>query len=217
MQTGQNYQKMLDKILDAPENYGKTLLLHSCCAPCSSYVLVYLAAYFKITVFYYNPNITQSEEYEKRVAEQKRLIDALNEKKETTFRIDIMEGDYEPQKFFALAKGYETCPEGGERCFLCYEMRLQKTAEAAREGQFDYFATTLTVSPLKKADKLNEIGRRLQEEYGTAYLFSDFKKRNGYLTSIALSKEYDLYRQDYCGCIYSKAERQSKKVLAENN
>lgn len=211
MQTKQNYQKMLDEILLIPANHGKRLLLHSCCAPCSSYVLVYLSSYFQITVLYYNPNISRSEEYRKRVAEQKRLIEALNRRKETVYQISVIEGDYRPEQFLALTKGYEDCPEGGERCFLCYEMRLRETARLAKEGHFDYFTTTLTISPLKKADKLNEIGGRLMEEYGVNYLFSDFKKKNGYVTSIQLSKEYDLYRQDYCGCAYSKAERERQK------
>ena len=211
MQIRQNYQKMLDKVLQIPTNRGKRLLLHSCCAPCSSYVLVYLAPYFRITVLYYNPNISQSEEYGRRAAEQKRLIAALNRREDTVYPISVIEGDYRPEQFFALTKGYEDCPEGGERCFLCYEMRLRETARLAREGQYDYFTTTLTISPLKRADKLNEIGRRLMEEYGVEYLFSDFKKKDGYLTSIRLSKEYDLYRQDYCGCVYSKAERERQK------
>lgn len=212
MQTKQNYQRMLDKLLENPANHGKRLLLHSCCAPCSSYVLVYLSSYFQITVLYFNPNISQLTEYNKRVAEQKRLIEALNQRKETVYPISIIEGDYEPRSFLDLTKGYEECPEGGERCFLCYEMRLRETARLAREGQYDYFTTTLTISPLKKADKLNEIGGLLSGEYGVPYLFSDFKKKNGYLTSIALSKEYDLYRQDYCGCVYSKAERERQKA-----
>lgn len=207
----QNYQKILDQILENPAHIGKRLLLHSCCAPCSSYVLVYLSAYFKITVFYYNPNISLSLEYQKRVAEQKRLICLLNEKKETRYPIDIMEGAYEPLKFYEMAKGYEECPEGGERCFRCYEMRLLETARIAAKEQFDFFTTTLTISPLKNAEKLNEIGQHLSEEYGVPYLFSDFKKKNGYLTSIALSKEYDLYRQDFCGCSFSKAERMRQK------
>lgn len=207
-----NYQKMLERTLDDPANTGKRLLLHSCCAPCSSYVLVYLSAYFRITVLYYNPNISQTEEYQKRVAQQKRFIKLLNEKPGTKYKIEMIEGDYQPERFFEMARGYESCPEGGQRCFRCYEMRLSETARIAAMEQFDFFTTTLTISPLKNADKLNEIGQRLSDECGVPYLLSDFKKKNGYLTSIALSKEYDLYRQDFCGCIYSKAERERQKM-----
>lgn len=207
-----NYQKMLERTLDDPANTGKRLLLHSCCAPCSSYVLVYLSAYFRITVLYYNPNISQTEEYQKRVEQQKRFIKLLNENPGTKYKIEMIEGDYQPARFFEMARGYESCPEGGQRCFRCYEMRLSETARIAAIEQFDFFTTTLTISPLKNADKLNEIGQRLSDECGVPYLLSDFKKKNGYLTSIALSKEYDLYRQDFCGCIYSKAERERQKM-----
>ena len=209
-----NYQKMLDQVLNDQDTCGKKLLLHSCCAPCSSYVLVYLSRYFEITVFYYNPNITEQEEYQKRVAEQKRLIEELNHERETgeeRFPIHVIEGDYEPEKFCRIAKGREADPEGGERCFACYALRLQKTAEVAQKRAFDYFTTTLTISPLKNADKLNEIGQKLGESCGVPYLVSDFKKKNGYLTSIELSKKYHLYRQDYCGCVYSKQEREEQK------
>ena len=214
-----NYQKELEKIITVLEKEHKTprLLLHSCCAPCSSYVLEYLRTYFRITVFYYNPNITFAAEYQKRVAEQKRLIDAYNaalgnadayHSQGAGFPIDVVEGDYEPQTFFKLAKGLEDCPEGGERCFLCYELRLRRTAELAKAGGYDYFCTTLSISPLKNAKKLNEIGERLTDEYQVPWLVSDFKKKNGYKRSIELSAEYQLYRQDYCGCIYSKEERE---------
>ncbi len=204
-----NYQKELDKIIEglSPDNPPR-LLLHSCCAPCSSYVLEYLRLFFRITVFYYNPNISMEEEYRKRVAEQKRLIAVYNEK--TSYPIDIKEGDYEPEEFFAAVKGLENCPEGGERCFSCYELRLRKTSQMARRGNYDYFATTLTISPLKNAVKINEIGERIAGECGISWLPSDFKKKNGYKRSIELSREYDLYRQDYCGCIYSKIERENK-------
>lgn len=203
-----NYQKELDKIIEGllPDNPPR-LLLHSCCAPCSSYVLEYLRPFFKITVFYYNPNISMNEEYRKRVAEQKRLIEAYNEK--SSHPIDIIEGDYEPEEFFSAVKGLENCPEGGERCFSCYEMRIRKTSQKAFAEQYDYFATTLTISPLKNAAKINEIGERIAGECGISWLPSDFKKRDGYKRSIELSKEYDLYRQDYCGCIYSKKEREN--------
>lgn len=213
-----NYQKELDKLIErigAAEGCAPTLFLHSCCAPCSSYVLEYLRKYFRITVFYYNPNITEDAEYRKRMAEQKRLIAAYNEmltdKVDTSCLIEVVEGDYEPQRFYELAKGLEQCPEGGERCFACYELRLRETAKRAKEGQYNYFATTLSISPLKNAVKLGEIGERLAQEYGVTWLPSDFKKKDGYKRSIELSREYDLYRQDYCGCVYSFAERERQK------
>lgn len=216
-----NYQKELDKILESIQvGQAPGLFLHSCCAPCSSYVLEYLRKYFRITVFYYNPNISMEPEYRKRVEEQKRLITAFNraiekEKKIgeniTGYPIAIIEGDYEPECFFRMAKGMEHCQEGGERCFACYRLRLEKTAEKAAEGNYDYFATTLTISPLKNAVKLNEIGEELSEKYKVKWLPSDFKKKNGYKRSIELSQEYQLYRQDYCGCIYSKLEREQEK------
>lgn len=210
MENNRNYQKELEKILSGLEkqtdNPVPRLFLHSCCAPCSSYVLEYLRQYFKITVFYYNPNISFEEEYKKRVIEQKRLIEKYNEQN-TGYKIDIAEGDYEPQEFYNISKGLEDCDEGGERCFLCYRLRLEKTAQEALKEGFDYFSTTLTISPLKNAKKLNDIGEELSKEYGIPWLVSDFKKKNGYKRSIELSAEYDLYRQDYCGCVYSKQER----------
>lgn len=206
-----NYQKELEKILERPEVKGRRLLLHACCAPCSSYCMEYLREYFAITVFYYNPNITEAEEYRKRAGEEKRLIDAYNEKlrcgQASGYPIDVIEGEYEPERFYELAKGLEQCPEGGERCFRCYELRLRESARTAKEGGFDFFTTTLTISPLKNAEKLNETGERLAEEYGVSYLPSDFKKKDGYKRSIELSKKYGLYRQDYCGCIYSRVQR----------
>lgn len=205
-----NFSKELDHILERTENKGKHLFLHSCCAPCSSYVLEYLRSFFCITVFYYNPNITEDAEYSKRVEEQKRLIGIFNQQGDG-YPITIVEGDYEPEKFFAIAKGYEKCPEGGERCFRCYELRLRETALRAKEAGADYFTTTLTISPLKNAQKLNEIGQHLAKELGVSFLPSDFKKKNGYKRSIELSGEYDLYRQDYCGCVFSKRERQLQK------
>lgn len=200
-----NYQRELDRILEGLDGQGEppSLLLHSCCAPCSSYVLEYLCTYFCITVFYYNPNISLSEEYRKRVSEQRRLIDAYNRERKGHV-ISVSEGDYEPGVFFEMAKGYEDCPEGGERCSRCFDLRLRKTAQKAAGEGYDFFATTLTISPLKNAQKLNEIGRKLEEEYGVRWLPSDFKKRNGYKRSIELSAEYGLYRQNYCGCAYSK-------------
>lgn len=200
-----NYQRELDRILEEPEERDTppTLLLHSCCAPCSSYVLEYLCTHFSITVFYYNPNISFAEEYRKRVEEQKRLIAAYNRERKGYF-ISVEEGDYEPETFFEMARGYESCPEGGERCFRCFDLRLRRTARRAWEGGYDFFATTLTISPLKNAQKINEIGLGLEKEYGVRWLPSDFKKRNGYKRSIELSAEYGLYRQNYCGCAYSK-------------
>lgn len=204
-----NYQRELEKILEGQGAQAPALFLHSCCAPCSSYVLEYLCRFFRITVMYYNPNISASEEYRKRVEEQKRLIEAYN-REGKGYEISVLEGDYEPARFFEIAKGLENCPEGGERCFKCYELRLRETARRAAEGGYDYFATTLTVSPLKNAQKLNEIGQRLAAEYGVSWLPSDFKKKDGYKRSIELSAEYGLYRQNYCGCVYSYREAAAK-------
>ncbi len=216
-----NYQKELDKILDQitkdESKKGQRLLLHSCCAPCSSYVLEYLRQYFRITVFYYNPNISMEPEYRKRVEEQKRLIATYNAQEQMGYQIAVIEGDYEPAVFYEIAKGLEQCPEGGERCFACYELRLKKAAMLAKVGQYNYFSTTLTISPLKNAQKLNEIGERLSQDYNIPWLVSDFKKKNGYKRSIELSAEYDLYRQDYCGCIYSKQERERIKQEKSQN
>lgn len=208
-----NYAKELEELMKTPQNKGKTLFLHSCCAPCSSYVLMYLSSFFKITVFYYNPNITEDEEYLKRVEEQKRLITAYNEEKKGIYPIAVIEGEHEKERFFESVRGLEKCKEGTERCFVCYELRLRETVKRAAIQRMDYVTTTLTISPLKNAGKLNEIGERLAEEYGVCWLPSDFKKKNGYQRSIELSKEYGLYRQDYCGCIYSKLEREKQKTV----
>ena len=204
-----NYQKELEKKLVQLEKTGSvpTLLLHSCCAPCSSYVLEYLSEYFSITVFYYNPNIFPEEEFTKRIQEQDMLIQKLPAKHE----IKLIAGNYDSERFYEMAKGLEQVPEGGERCFKCYELRLRETAELAKARGYDYFTTTLSISPLKNAQKLNEIGERLAEKYGLQYLCSDFKKKNGYKRSTELSREYGLYRQDYCGCVYSKIEREKQK------
>lgn len=201
-----NYQKVLEGIIAENEKKGKvsTLLLHSCCAPCSSYCIEYLSQFFRITVFYYNPNITEQEEYRKRVEEQKRFIKEFPAK----HKVDFIEGTYEPEKFFEIAKGYEQVPEGGERCFRCYALRLQETGRVANEMGFDYFTTTLSISPLKNAQKLNEIGEALSKKWNVAYLYSDFKKKEGYKRSITLSSEYQLYRQNFCGCIYSRKEEE---------
>lgn len=197
-----NYQKELELTLGGlkTEKGVPSLLLHSCCAPCSSYVIEYLSAFFAITVFYYNPNLHPQEEYEKRVAEQMRFIQEFPAKHPVTF----LKGDFEPERFYQAVKGYEQEEEGGGRCFLCYRLRLLETAKMARSLGADYFTTTLTISPLKNAAKLNEIGEGLAGEYGLAYLNSDFKKRDGYKRSIELSKVYHLYRQTYCGCIFSQ-------------
>lgn len=209
-----NYQIELEKIIEQiqKENKIPALLLHSCCAPCSSYVLEYLSEYFEITIFYFNPNITEMEEYQKRVEEQKRLITELKPKNP----IHFLEGNYNPEVFFEIAKGLEEEIEGGARCTKCYYQRLEETAKIAKEKNFDYFTTTLTVSPYKQSEKLNKIGAYLEKQYQITYLHSDFKKRNGYKRSIELSKAYGLYRQDYCGCIYSKNEAEKRKEVCQN-
>lgn len=193
-----NYQKELDDLIREMRQEGRRckLLLHSCCAPCSSYVLEYLSGLFDMTLYFYNPNITEPEEYGKRLTEWKRLC--------ASFPVEIVEGAYEPEKFFVMAEGLEKLPEGGARCFLCYEMRMRAAASLAKEIGTDYFTTSLSISPHKNAAKINEIGERLAHEYGVKHLPSDFKKKNGYKRSIELSKEYGLYRQNYCGCIYSR-------------
>ena len=184
---------------------GEKLLLHACCAPCSSLVLERLANFFEITIFYYNPNITDSLEYQKRVEEIKKLISLVQSK----YPISFMEGDYQPEVFFSISKGLEKEPERGRRCYLCYSLRLDETAKIAEKLNFPYFCTTLTLSPHKNSNWLNEIGEKLNEKYTSTYLYSDFKKRGGYQRSIELSKNYNLYRQDYCGCIFSKIERRN--------
>ena len=211
-----NYSKELEKLLQNESIKGNRLFLHSCCAPCSSSVLEYLAPFFRITVFYYNPNITAFEEYRHRVEEQKRLICAYNEALPNGtkgYPIEMIDGDYEPKTFLSKVKGLEDCPERGERCFICYELRMRKTASLAKELGMDYFATTLTLSPLKDAAALNEIGFMLEEELGIPYLGSDVKKKGGYQRSVELSKQYDLYRQDFCGCAFSKAQREKEKSI----
>ena len=196
-----NYQKELEKLLAQLEAEQRVpaLLIHSCCAPCSSYVLEYLSEYFKITVFYYNPNIYPESEYTKRIAEQQKLIRDM----EFRYPVSFLAGKYDKEKFYEMAAGMEDLQEGGARCMKCYELRFSEAARQAVAGGFDYFTTTLSISPMKNAQKLNEIGIRVGEEYGVKYLISDFKKKNGYKRSIELSKEYGLYRQDYCGCEFS--------------
>ena len=195
-----NYQLVLDRTLKeiTESDAIPSLLLHSCCAPCSSYCLEYLSDYFNITVLYYNPNI-EDEEFERRYAEQVRLVSELK----TKHPVRVVKGEHDTGVYYDLVAGHEDDPEGGERCRLCFELRLEEAAKYAKENGFDYFTTTLSISPLKNAEVLNSIGKDMSERYGVKYLYSDFKKRNGYLRSIELSKEYSLYRQDYCGCIFS--------------
>ena len=197
-----NYQKETDSVIESLNGTVPTLLIHSCCAPCSSYTLEYLSRYFSITVFYFNPNISPKAEFDKRFAEQKRLIETLPSEN----KISLICGDYNYDEFLNIARGYESVPEGGERCFRCYRMRLEKTAELAKQNGFDYFCTTLSISPLKNSQKINEIGFDVAEKYGVKWLPSDFKKREGYKRSIELSREYDLYRQNFCGCVFSKSQ-----------
>lgn len=200
-----NYDKVLENIILENKKLKRVprLLLHSCCAPCSSYVLEYLSKYFSITVFYYNPNISPLEEYLKRKDEQVRLIREMS----FLYPVDILDCDYDNEVYECRIKGLENEPERGSRCSVCFRLRLEKTAGAAMRGGFDYFGTTLTVSPYKNASLINELGGELENTYGVKFLYSDFKKKNGYKRSIELSSEYHLYRQNYCGCKYSKIER----------
>lgn len=205
-----NYQIEMEKIIEMEHNNNNipTLLLHSCCAPCSSYVLETLSSHFKITILYYNPNISPLEEYEKRKLEEIRFIKEYPSK----YKIDFIDSNYDNDKYNDLVRGLENVKEGGKRCYLCYQLRMEEAAKVAKENNFDYFTTTLSISPYKNSNWLNEIGYNLQDKYNIKYLPADFKKKNGYKRSIELSKIYNLYRQDYCGCIYSKKERESKKI-----
>ena len=202
-----NYQLILNNTLKQISNSNRrpSLLLHVCCAPCSSYVLEYLNEYFDITVLFYNPNITENTEYTKRYNELIRLVRELPHK----YPINVIDGGYTPEQFTTISKGLENEPEGGKRCLKCYHLRLKFTADMAKQHKFDYFTTTLAISPHKDAHALNTIGKELSDEYGVEYLYSDFKKKNGYKRSCELSRIYNLYRQDYCGCIYSKMERRN--------
>lgn len=184
---------------------GKSLLLHVCCAPCSSAVIERLGETFRITIFFYNPNIDTKEEYDKRLFELRKFLSSFK----TKYPVDLIASNHCSEDFYKIAKGLENEKERGARCYKCYKLRLQKTAEVAKEQGFDYFATSLTLSPYKNSNWINEIGENLQNEFQTNYLYSDFKKKNGYKRSIELSKEYNLYRQDYCGCIFSKKEREN--------
>ena len=199
---GKNYSLITEEIIKDIKKKKEvpTLLLHSCCAPCSSSVIEYLSQFFRITVFFYNPNITNKDEYKKRLEEQKRFIDVFG----TENPVEFIEGPYDTDKFFDFAEELREDREGGWRCVLCYTMRMKKTAQTAYNKNFDYFTTTLTLSPLKNAGNINEIGKELEKNHQIKYLYSDFKKRDGYKRSIELSKEYFLYRQNYCGCDYSK-------------
>lgn len=208
MNEKRNYQKELDKLIQGLAGRRPKLLLHACCAPCSSYVLEYLSQYFDITLFFYNPNIAPEGEYRYRVAELKRLVAEML----PDSGIEILEGSYDPERFHAAIKGLEGEPEGGARCQVCYRLRLEEAARMAQQMGFEYFTTTLSISPLKNAKWLNDIGEELAPIYETKYLVSDFKKREGYKRSIQLSAEYGLYRQDYCGCAYSRAERERQKA-----
>ncbi len=202
-----NYDEMLEKILTKEQKASKSLLLHTCCAPCSSAVIERLANVFQITILYYNPNIEPFEEYQKRKEEQKKFLQTI----QTKYPVSFFDCDYEHEAFLKIAKGYENEKERGARCPRCFRLRLEKTAFIAKQNHFDYFGTSLTVSPYKNAQEINEIGKELEEKYQVSFLFSDFKKKNGYLRSIELSKKYHLYRQDYCGCKYSQKEREEQK------
>ena len=198
----QNYQKQMDAVVASlPQGERPRLLLQSCCGPCSSYVLEALTPFFRVTVLYYNPNIQPRAEYDLRLENQRKIIAALP----TPTAVDILECEYDGEKYDAAVKGLESEPEGGARCTVCFRLRLEETAKRASELGYDWFCTTLTVSPHKDAERLNQIGSTLGERYGVPFLPSDFKKREGYKRSIQLSKEYELYRQDYCGCLYSKS------------
>ncbi len=212
-----NYQIILDNEIKKAQSEGRhpRVLMQACCAPCSSYVMEYLSSIFDLTMYFYNPNISPQSEYAFRGNELERLISTMP----LGGDVKLIRAEYEPEKFREIARGMENLPEGGERCFKCYRLRLEKTAAYAKENGFDYFSTTLSISPHKNAQKLNEIGKELSEKYDIPYLFSDFKKKGGYKRSCTLSTEYNLYRQNYCGCVYSKAEaerRCAEKSIKEN-
>lgn len=204
-----NYQKELEKII-AHLDKCKTVFMHSCCAPCSSYCMEYLRQYFDLTVFYYNPNIMQETEYRKRVEEQQRLVNCYNQKQGLN-QISFLEGTYDPENYLSAVRGMEDTPERGPRCTECFRLRLEETAKVAKQMEMDYFTTTLTISPLKNAQLINQLGNEIGEKVGIPFLPSDFKKNGGYLRSIELSKEYDLYRQNFCGCDFSKPKESEMK------
>lgn len=208
-----NYAKELEQLIQKLQQEGKVprLLLHACCAPCSSAVLEYLSQYFAITLLYYNPNIAPLEEYQKREAELRRLISQMK----FTHPVELLPCQYDGQAFVQAARGLEGEPEGGKRCEACFRLRLRYAAQEAARLHFDYYTTTLSISPMKNAPLLNQLGEEIGREFGVAHLPSDFKKKDGYKRSVQLSKEYDLYRQDYCGCAFSKAQRQREKEERE--
>ena len=201
-----NFQKLLEEEIELIKNneVKPKLLLHACCGPCSSYVIEYLSKYFDITIYYYNPNTYPESEYIRRLDELNKFITNFNS------NVNIIEEEYIPKEFYTSIKGLEHLGEKSKRCYKCYELRMNKTAIYAKENNYDYFTTTLSISPYKKANWINEIGKKLENEIGIKYLYSDFKKKNGYKRSLELSKEYKLYRQEYCGCVYSKEERLNK-------
>ncbi|MDO4294850.1 MAG: epoxyqueuosine reductase QueH [bacterium] len=208
-----NFQKELEREIESWQRKARvpSLLLHSCCAPCSSYVLEYLSQFMKITVFYYNPNIYPPTEYAMRTEEQQRLISSLPAR----YPISFLEGRYRPEEFYRAVQGLEKEAEGGERCKVCFRLRLAEAAKAAKELGCDYVTTTLSISPMKDAERLNAIGSEEAQKQGILYLYSDFKKKNGYRRSVELSKEYGLYRQDYCGCVFSKRSRENGAGLSQ--
>lgn len=208
-----NYAKELEQLIQKLQQEGKVprLLLHACCAPCSSAVLEYLSQYFAITLLYYNPNIAPLEEYQKREAELRRLVSQMK----FTHPVELLPCQYDGQAFVQAARGLEGEPEGGKRCEACFRLRLRYAAQEAARLRFDYYTTTLSISPIKNAPLLNQLGEEIGREFGVAHLPSDFKKKDGYKRSVQLSKEYDLYRQDYCGCAFSKAQRQREKEERE--
>ncbi|MGI6719115.1 MAG: epoxyqueuosine reductase QueH [Bacteroidales bacterium] len=201
-----NYQKILDETIAkiTESKHKPTLLLHSCCAPCSTYVLDYLSKYFKIIVYYYNPNIYPTEEYFKRVEEQKWFVNIFNKEFNPETKVEFLEGKYNKEDFYKISQGLENEPEGGLRCIKCYELRLNEAAVKAKEIKADYFTTTLSISPMKNADALNKIGVKIGEKYNVNYLLSDFKKKEGFKKSVQISNKYNMYRQEYCGCEFSK-------------
>ena len=208
-----NYAKELERLIQKLQQEGRVprLLLHACCAPCSSAVLEYLSQYFAITLLYYNPNIAPLEEYQKREAELRRLVSQMK----FIHPVELLPCQYDGQAFVQAARGLEGAPEGGKRCEACFRLRLRYAAQEAARLRFDYYTTTLSISPMKNAPLLNQLGEEIGREFGVAHLPSDFKKKDGYKRSVQLSKEYDLYRQDYCGCAFSKAQRQREKEERE--
>ena len=206
----ENYSQQLSKLIEKLQKEGKVphLLLHACCAPCSSHCLEYLSKYFRITVFYYNPNISPKEEYALRIEEIKHFVQEFKSENEIT----LIEGKYEPERFFQVVKGLEQEPEGGKRCEQCFKLRLSEAAKLAKELNADYYTTTLSISPLKNAELLNKIGKEEGDAIGVTHLPSDFKKKGGYARSIELSKEYNLYRQNFCGCVYSLQEAKAREA-----